>query len=262
MAWPIHDMRMQDGINDHGMHVVAHPPKASDREVARHTRLNDRNLARWARTWDRDSRWDYVENMTRPLLQRLNLGSGDTAIPGWRNLDPRAGELGNGAERWSFDEMVPLTDNKADVVLTSHVFEFVSEDRYQECMLDIWRVLRPGAVWRLAEIETSGGFYWRPLGAETRIGTVRSMPSRERLKRVAEAIGFKWHDSRPGETLSPHTDVLLGDSRPRRFQRGQKFYAECVKDIVIEDLARARWRDPRAPRWPGRYHMPKAVASL
>jgi SAM-dependent methyltransferase len=210
---------------------------------------------RFRKSLRRQDRWLSIAEASRPCCLKLNLGSGSSVLPGWTNLDPR--RVHPSIVRWSFDELIPFGDNKADVVFTSHVFNYVDESRYVECLLDIWRVLRPGGVLRLSEDRTDNGYIWRRPGRKHATGVLRSLPTREKIERALRAVGFTIFEVSDETTVSPHTDVLLGNSRERRYRLGHKFYLEAVKLIHIPHLGRTVDFDPRAPKRRGRYRLPE-----
>lgn len=236
-------------------HVVGHPPH----RLPWHTWITkEGNLKKWHQAWESaGGQFRFVTDFVRPASLRINLGCGDQIWDGWLCLDPRADKLGHPVRQWSFDKLIPCKSNMADVVFSSHVFEFLEESQYVPAMLDIWRALRPHAVWRLSEIECSDDFYWRKIGAKTRIGRVRSHPTRQSIRAAAERVGFEWHDAVPCETISPCKDVLQGDSRHHRYRKGHKFYAECIKRINIDNLSRDKYRDPRSIPRQVRYVLPE-----
>ena len=135
---------------------------------------------------------------------------------------------------------------------------YVREDKYIEAALEIWRVLRPDGIWGLQDDCTDSGYIWRKQGQTNTCGQgeMLSEPTKGKLFAMLRAVGFEIHESGPGETLSPHKDVLEFDSRPRRHRLGHKFYAEAVKRVVPGfDISRPRWHDFRAQKR-GRYLLP------
>lgn len=76
---------------------------------------------------------------------RLNLGCGDTPLPGWVNLDIYPGE---GVILCDLRKTWPYADSSVDAVRAWHIFEHLP-DRVHT-MNELWRVLAPGAI---AEIQ-------------------------------------------------------------------------------------------------------------
>ena len=77
---------------------------------------------------------------------KLNLGCGDSPMPGWYNVDIYPGPgvvcVADLRETW------PFADNSADEVRSWHTFEHLP-DRVHT-MNELWRVMKPGAI---AEIQ-------------------------------------------------------------------------------------------------------------
>lgn len=109
----------------------------------------------------------------------------------------------------------------------------------------------------MAEDATDSGYIWRKPGDNARgTGVIRSLPTRAKLEAAAKAVGFEVHLGRPGETLSPHKDILQGDTRQRRWERGHKYYLELVKRAPMADVSRSRWFDFDRVVRGGFYHLP------
>ena len=261
-AWNIETAEYQarcDGSYDHSRFIEAHPVYESARMVrAKLTEISRSNLRKWQRPWSRSrDRWMFVDDMLKPACVKLHLGCGGHVWDGWINLDPRH-EIDPRIVDWDFTRQIPVSDCKADVVFTSHVFNYVAEDKYDEALLDIWRVLRPGGVLRMAEDRTDNGYVWRRPGQQARgTGIIRSLPTKQKIYASLTRVGFEIHDAVPGETLSPHKDVLAGDSRARRYNRGHKFYVEAVKRVHHYSVSRVRKTDTRARPF-RRYVLPTA----
>ena len=264
-AFPAADVRVWN-LEDHRSqayplfrHILAHPIYEDDRSRPRTVRsaLSEKNVHRWFHELQATGvrRWEFVDELTRPSPLKLHLGCGTHVLPGWANLDPRA-QLDPRIVRWEYPNRLPFDDNRADCCLTSHLFNYVAEDQYARFALDVWRVLRPGAIWRLSEDRTDNGYIWRRPGQRAAgTGTIRSLPTQEKIYAALRAVGFVVRPAEPGRTDCPHVDILAGDSRAKRYARGHKFYAEAVKAIYLEDIARSRWHDPRADRR-NVYHLP------
>jgi predicted SAM-dependent methyltransferase len=243
--------------HDVGVHVVAHPRyEGRQKHKSGKTEINKRHTTRWTRFWSPDDEFAFVDDLAESALVKLNLGCGPDVWDGWQCLDPR-GHI-PGVRRWSFAQQIPYGDCRADIIVTSHVFNYLADEEYEAAMLEIWRVLRPGGVWRMQEDRTDNGYVWRRPGEGSRgTGEIKSLPTRQKIYEVAKRIGFTVHNSEPGITRSPHLDVLQGDNRLRRWRLGHKFYAEAIKDDSVLRPNRPRLFDPRAKRR-GRYKMPKA----
>lgn len=213
-------------------HVQAHPmerftsmPRKSRRQ---HAALSNASVRTWEQVWSPDDAWPFVEDLLRPMLLKVNLGCGPQVWPGWHCLDER--EL-PGTICWSAPARLPYVSHRADVILTSHLWGYFADEWYEPMAREIHRVLRRGGVARLAEDATESGYVWRRPGQRTRgTGEIRSLCTKRKVLDALEAAGFSLvEETRPGETRSPHKDVLQGDTRLRRWEKGQKFYVEAVK---------------------------------
>lgn len=251
--------RLTDDGWDIGRYVESHPVYNRVRypfmTKAWTTEISRQNLRKWMGGWHPDDTWDFVEDFVAPVCVKLHLGCGEHVWDGWINLDPRT-HLDERIIDWDFNRQIPVPECRADVVFTSHVFNYVEEDKYDEALLEIWRVLRPGAILRMAEDCTDSGYVWRRPGESARgTGEIKSLPTKAKIVDSLKRVGFQVYDAQPGSTLSPHKDVLCGDSRERRYRQGHKFYVEAIKHIYIPRLGWVRRRDPRATLH-GRYKMP------
>jgi len=227
-------------------HVESHP-RINSRK-ARRTAITDRNLSQWCIVWQEAAAWKFAADLVRPMLVKLNIPCGECVKEGWVNLDFRTG-LDPRISPWRWPDQIPYSDNHVDVAVVSHFFEYLSLAEYQLFLLDLWRVLRPGAVLRIGDIETAHGFVWRKPGEPSRgTGELKSLPTRGAVSDAARAVGFGVHDAKPGITLSPHADAVELDTRALRYRRAQKFYIECVKTIDIPDEGRSRHYDFRGSR--------------
>lgn len=208
-----------------------------------------RNVRSWLRYFGLSPEWKFTEEVVEDNCVKLNLGCGPQVWPGWICLDARAGELAGDVRQWDFSRMLPYSANRVDVVFVSHVFCYLEDEWYEHALLEIWRVLRPGAVVRLAEDRTESGYVWRGIGREGRgTGVIRSLPTRDRLMTAMNRVGFQTYEMTDATTLSPHRDVLQGNTRTRRYQKRQKCYLEGIKAISIPDQGRPRHFDIRAQR--------------
>jgi predicted SAM-dependent methyltransferase len=241
-----------------GHYLVSHPMYRPKRRAgARRSEISPRNIRWWKKGWNEDTDWAFCEDLLRPALLKLHLGCGTHVFDGWANLDPRS-NLHPDIINWDYSRLIPFSDNKADICLTSHTFNYIEESFYEEALLDIWRVLRPGGILRMQEDRTDSGYIWRYPGQGSRnTGEIKSLPTKERIWEALENVGFKVYTSSPGETKSPHKDVIQGDSRLRRYRWGQKFFIEAVKDENI-NLSKVRMTDRRATV-DGRYTLGKEV---
>ena len=192
--------------------------------------------------------WAYIEDLAEPSLVKLNLACGEHVWDDWWCCDQRRTD--ERIHPWVWPERLPFAQNRADVALVSHFFEYLPDEEYEDFLLEVWRVLRPCTVLRISDIETSGGYSWRPIGStRTRgTGTIRSHPTLDRVRRACHNVGFQTFPAGPGVTLSPHKDVLRGDTRHRRLAKKHKFYLEAVKAICTPDYKRSRWYDGHATR--------------
>jgi SAM-dependent methyltransferase len=261
--WNILDCKVSNGDVEEDW-INAHPyfPVRRHRQTNRSLwRVSPRNLRRWRDAWKQgNKKWLFSSSLARPARLCINIGCGPQVWPGWLCLDKSPDRWKDERiVRWAFGDPIPCAPNRADIVFSSHCLVHVPQDKWQHIMLDIWRVLRPGGVWRLSEDDSSSGYEWRALGSMTSTGKMWSQTSPDALQAVAEQVGFKWYPARPGYTRSPITEVLRGDSRARLFQTQRKFYAECVKAIEIPDLVRSHLYDERARnRDPVRYTLERA----
>lgn len=219
--------------------------------------ITEGNQEKWLASFKPSDEWAFTEDVSEPLCAKANIGCGYMVWDGWTCLDPRQ-EIDERIWRWDASQMLPWAANRVDVALVSHLFEYLEESEYETLLLEVWRVLRPGAVLRLTDIDTESGFRWREIGS-TRThgtGTIKSHPTKQRLMLAMRRVGFHVFESRPGVTASPHQDVLQGDSRRKRYRHGQKFYAEGIKAVAIPDEGRPRWVELRATRrGRGRYRL-------
>ena len=244
-VWNRHDRQLCD---DPAAAMLVHPDG--------HDGFDDRTMARIRKHASHGDDWAFVSEMTRPALLKINLGCGEQVWDGWQCLDHRPTKAG--ITKWVFPESIPFATNSADVIFTSHLMCYLTEEQWITLGLDIWRVLRPGGVWRMADDETAQRA-WRKPGQRHATGLIQSLPTPAKIQSTAERIGFDWLPASPTLTISPHIDVFKGNTREYRYDRGHKFYAEAVKTIDIPDFSRVRNHDPRATR-SGKYRLPPASA--
>lgn len=200
-----------------------------------------------------NDRFEFVADKTEPMCVKINLGCGNQVWPGWQCFDRRDDKWRPGVRKWEWPERIPYTCCRADIVLMSHMMEYIPDEHYEDLFLDVWRVLRPCGILRISDLDN--GFQWKPIGSERTRGTgrIESSPNYQRIRQALQNVGFQVFRSRPGFTLSPHTDVLQGDTRARVYRRGHKFYAEAVKAVQVREMKRVRYHDPHMTR-DGRYY--------
>ena len=179
--------------------------------------------------WNPEDTFEFVENLARPLLMKVYLGCGAHVWDGWECLDFRH-EIDPRITRWEFPDKLPLADYRADIIFTSHLFNYIDDKDYRTLLWDCHRVLRAGGVLRLSEDRTDNGYAWRKPGQHSRgTGVVRSLPTRQKILAAMQDVGFQVVEAEPGSTFSPHKDVIIGDTRNRRYRMGHKFYLEGIK---------------------------------
>jgi len=92
------------------------------------------------------------------MTTRLHLGCGDRILPGWENVDGRAGPGVNRVVQihgglWVLDTAA------YSQVYSSHVIEHVFPDKLPAVLLDLHRILVPGGKLTLATISLEGIFH-------------------------------------------------------------------------------------------------------
>lgn len=223
---------------------------------AKRTELSARNLMRWLDSWRPDDRWSRVVDLVRPATLKISLGCGPHVWDSWDCLDYRP-QVADGIIRWDARaQQLPYLSCRADIIFTSHLFNYLDyPGDYEDLLLECWRVLRAGGVLRLAEDATDSGYAWRQPGRRHVTGTIRSLPTRARIEGILNRIGFSVALGGPTGTLSPHVDVLAGNTRTRRWRWGQKYYLEATKPDEGWSPNRANRQDPRGTRR-GRWILP------
>lgn len=216
------------------------------------TSISDRYRREYLDSLKPDDRFDFVEDIAEPLCVKLNIGCGRQVWPGWQCLDARPAV--EGVRHWEWPHRIPYATCRADVVFASHMLEYLPESSYADLFLEVWRVLRPCGVFRLSDLD---GYVWRPIGCEKthNTGRIESTPTLEKVKRALWDVGFHLFMSQPGQTISPHKDVLQGDTRARHWRRGNKFYIDAVKALSVPSVKRVRFRDPHMTRSGAMYHV-------
>ena len=226
-------------------HLLAHPWSRKGASV-RDGHLTDVRVKKWQSAWDPDDKWQLASKMACSSQLKINLGCENQIWDGWKCLDnkPRS----DAVIQYEFESQIPFGDNMSDLILTSHTMQHMPESYYVTFFLECWRVLRPHGVLRIHQDDADGGYIWRAIGKKPPVGEIKSEPSKSAIVAAAEKVGFLVSESAPGETLSPHKDVLQGDNRSTLYNRGFKFYIECVKNVEVVD--------PRKSRRRGRYTLP------
>jgi hypothetical protein len=260
LNWNLQDARVAAGWGDQGAHVEAHPCYPRNPLKASKTKLDAKHIARWVETWQADDQWVYSHELVRPMLIKINLGCGFQVFDGWHCLDCRREGLDPRVRYWRAQDLIPFGENKADFICQSHLLEYLPEEDWIPLFLEVWRVLRPRAIYRIQDTATESGFVWRRPGENTyHTGEIRSFPATPKVIAALERVGFVCRRKEMGETDSWHKDICLADSRPKRLQKGQKFLLEAEKAIDIKNEAHPRYHDPRATK-SGRYRLPPLPA--
>lgn len=231
MCWNIKDARMRTPGT--GIHCETHAiiPGRHRKHNRRHQQIDRNNFRRLRETWSEGDRWEFVSTLMRPMLKKIYLGCGPHVADDWDCLDNRT-DVDPRIQRWEAPDPLPFIENRADIVLTSHLFNYLEDGWYVDFCREIYRVLRPGGVARLAEDATDSGYVWRSPGQSARqTGTIRSLPTKRKLVRALRRVGFRVRLARPGRTQSPH-DVCQFDTRQMRWEKGHKYYLEGVKPDV------------------------------
>ena len=209
--------------------TLAHP-STNARGPAKKQAISSFRVRKWQRTFSPDDQWAYCLDMARPALLKLNLGCEKDVWDGWVCMDNR--QTKPEVVIWDFNDMLPYADCTADIILTSHTLQHLSVEDYPQFFLECWRVLRPQGVLRLHQDDADSGYTWRKVGSQSRIGEIKSGPSKSNTIKALDMVGFTIsHKAAPGSTLSPHKDVFQGDNRMTHYSRGTKFYLEAIKDI-------------------------------
>lgn len=192
-----------------------------------------------------DKPFAFCEDLTLHSQVKINLGCGPHHFCDWLNLDHHPAD----ATVRFWDHMkhaIPCSHNRADLVYSSHLLNYVED--YERFFLDIWRVLRPGHIYRLEEDATDSGYRWRQTGQQHATGKIRSEPTKRSVIESLERVGFQVKETPFDRTGSGHKEVLALHTRHRRYKRGQKFVLEATKKIRINDMTRPYRDDRRAPR--------------
>lgn len=91
-------------------------------------------------------------------MTRLHLGCGDRVLPGWENVDGRAGP---GVDRVIdiHGGLRALDDGAYSWVYASHTIEHICSDKLHEVLVNLHRALAPGGRLTLATISLEGIFH-------------------------------------------------------------------------------------------------------
>lgn len=245
----LHDFWIASG-RDNSVAVESHPVYDNPRYFkAAESELSEKNLAVMSRGWTEDDEFLFSEDIARPICLKVNIGCGRHDFGAeWQSLDNQ--QWHDSVTVWDMLTCrMPWGDNKADAVVMSHALAHLPEAKFRDFFGDVFRVLRPGAVFRFAENDTASGYVWRRPGEAARgNGTIRSLPTKAGVIEAMRSVGFAVVEARPCETRSPHKDVLKVDGRFRRWEKGHTFCVEAIKAISTPDITRASHRRPAEPR--------------
>ena len=244
----IHDFWWANGCGP-GIAVESHPCYDNPHYFkAAETEISKRNLKVMTTGWTEDDQFVFSEDISRPLCLKINIGCGKQDWPGWACLDNKPWHA-NVITHDMLTCRLPYGSCKADAIAMSHALAHVPVEQFKPFFADVFRVLRPGAVFRFAETDCSKGYIWRRIGEPARgNGPIVSEPTKVQVIEAMQAAGFAVVEAKPGETLSPHKDILQMDGRLRRWERGQHFCIEAVKAVAITDITRSSRRRPAVPR--------------
>lgn len=201
---------------------------------------------RWLRDDAGGRPFAFVEDLAQCSRVKINIGCGPHYHNDWLNLDHRPHHPN--VKNWKFPAPIPCVANRAEIVFTSHFMNYIGD--YDRFFLEVWRVLRPGGIYRIEEDDQDSGYRWRAIGQRHCTGMIRSEPTKRSIFESLQRVGFQVkevpHDS-TASTTAP--EVVTLHTRHKKYLKGQKFVAEAVKMIDIDNLTRAYLCDPRAPRW-------------
>jgi len=186
----------------------------------------------------------FCEDLTQHSQVKINLGCGPHHFSDWLNLDHRPDDAT--VRKWDIESPIPCTANRADIVYSSHFLNYVED--YEKLFLDIWRVLRPGHMYRMEEDTTDNGYRWRAKGSNHATGKIRSEPTKRSVIEALERVGFTVKEFEHNLTGTKHREVLSLHNRHQKYINGHKFIIEAAKLIEIKDIKRAYLDDHRAPR--------------
>ena len=82
-------------------------------------------------------------------MLKINLACGSVFVSGhnWLNLD--YGSSSPAVQQANILSRLPICDNSADLVYSSHFLEHIPRDKVDYFLLECWRILKPGGVLRL-----------------------------------------------------------------------------------------------------------------
>lgn len=173
-------------------------------------------------------------------LIRLNIGAGDTVIPGFTAIDRKFGT-----------EAYPLAypDNSVEEIRCVHMLEHLSFSESIEALKEWWRVLRPGGrlrisvpdatkVARLAGDDPRWAFYL--MGGQTDSNDFhKSAYDTDRLTALMEKYGFR--NVRPW--TSENTDLASFEAISLNLEGDKGQATQDVKLRAIMGLPRVGWND-------------------
>lgn len=268
-CWCITDATRRARATPQTRHIEAHPhyDGRRGRGKAKANKTGMQLAETWERAWSPDDEWARIADHLDPLPCRLILGCERQSLPGWTGLDNRP--LGPHIEPWDGRaEQIPRSDHRCDVVVFGHIIEYFEDHEYEHLLLECWRVLRPGGLLRINEMDIRDpGRAFAPIGATGRrtrhTGTILSHPTAERIERALARVGFVFKRVNWGESEheAAHPGLTSTDTRRGKWNRGRKVIWEAVKAIQIPNQnRRVRLHDPRA-RLRGRWALPTAPAT-
>ncbi len=136
---------------------------------------------------------------------KLNLGCGLNPLSGFDNLDARDG--------WRFEDgLGQYADGTVDGVTESHALMYLPVDKWPAVFAEVFRVLRPGGVFRVTEDNTEDPASERYGGWHEAVTLAGPTMMREHLKaagfrvrkQTADTTGFTdgslcqaWHGGEP-----------------------------------------------------------------
>ena len=249
---------MEEFAVDDRQHVLRHCRYLNPREFGQVIRSGRRSSLgkSWNRRYKRylwhhrDRDFKFVDELLTPLRVKINIGCGPHHLDGWVNLDHH--RHSEDVREWSWPSYIPVVDNRADMVFTSHFLNYVED--FDKFFLEIWRVLRPNGIYRFEEDDQSNGFRWRKRGQRHQTGKIVNEPTKQNVIEALERVGFRVKVMGHNETNCLDRDVLSLHTRHRKFQQGHKFIAEASKSIAIRNLARPYLDDKHSPRRGYRKH--------